>query len=162
MSRDNGATEGRVGRNVDTILKGQDTGVILPVREARTKLGGEFAGECMEGVEDKGVGCGGGSKPFREGGVDEVYKEGVGEESNVFVVGVGGGNMVWAARECVWGAEIFSRDVGKAKIKLGDVEKPASLATVEFLGLAEVCEVLMVGEYLDGGGGSEEIVSPSV
>ena len=70
--------------------------------------------------------------------------------------------MIGAARECIGGAEIFPWDVGKAKIKLGDVEKPASLATVEFLGLSEVGEVFVVSEYLDRGGGSEEIVSPGI
>ena len=162
VSRDNGAAEGRVGRNIDTILKGQDTGVVLPVREARTKLGGEFAGECMEGVEDKGVGRGGGGKPFREGGVDEVYKEGVGEEGDILVVGVSGGNVIWAVRKGIGGAKVFSWDVGKVKIKFREVKKPASLAAVEFLGLSEVGEVLMVSEYLDWGGGSKEIVSPGI
>ena len=70
--------------------------------------------------------------------------------------------MVGAARECIRGAEIFSWDVGKVKIKFGEVKKPASLATVEFLGLSEVGEVFVVGEYLDWGRGSEEIVSPGV
>ena len=70
--------------------------------------------------------------------------------------------MVWAARESIGGTEVFPRDMGKAKIKFGEVEKPASLASVEFLGLAEVGEVLMVGEDLDRRGGSEEIMSPRV
>ena len=70
--------------------------------------------------------------------------------------------MVGAARESVWGTEVFSWDVGKVEIKLRDVEKPASLATVEFLGLSEIGEVFMVSEDLDWGGGSKEIVSPGV
>ena len=70
--------------------------------------------------------------------------------------------MVGMARESIWGTEVFSWDVGKAKVKLRDVKKPASLATVEFLGLSEVGEVLVVSEYLDWGGGAEEIVSPGV
>ena len=70
--------------------------------------------------------------------------------------------MVGAAGESIWGANIFSRDMGKAKVKLRKVKKPASLAAIEFLGLSEVGEVLMVGEDLDWGGGSEEIVSPGV
>ena len=70
--------------------------------------------------------------------------------------------MIGAARECIRGAEIFSRDVGKAEIKLRDVKEPASLATVEFLGLSEIREVFVVGEYLDWGGGSEEIMSPGI
>ena len=70
--------------------------------------------------------------------------------------------MIGAARECIGGAKIFPRDVGKAEIKLRNVKEPASLATVEFLGLSEIREVFVVGEYLDWGGGSEEIMSPSV
>ena len=70
--------------------------------------------------------------------------------------------MVGAARECIGGAKVFPRDVGETKIKLGEVKEPASLATVEFLGLTEVGEVLVVGEYLDRRGRSEEIVSPGI
>ena len=70
--------------------------------------------------------------------------------------------MIWAVRECIWGAKVFPWDVGKVKVKLRKVKKPVSLATVEFLGLSEVGEVLMVGEYLDWGGRSEEIVSPGI
>ena len=126
------------------------------------KLGWEFAGECMEGIKDEGVSCGGGSEPFREGGINEVNEEGVGEEDDILVVRVRGGNVIRAARECIWGAKVFPWNVGKAKIKLRDVKQPASLATVEFLGLSEVGEVFMVGEYLDWGGGSEEIMSPGI
>ena len=70
--------------------------------------------------------------------------------------------MIRTARECIRGAKIFPRDVGKAEIKLREVEKPASLAAIEFLRLSEVGEVFMVSEYLDWGGGPEEIVSPGV
>ena len=70
--------------------------------------------------------------------------------------------MIRAARKGIGGAKVFSWDVGKAKIKLRDVKKPASLATVELLGLPEIGELLVVGEDLDGGGGSEEIMSPGV
>ena len=86
VSRDNGTAEVGVGGDVNTILEGQDSGVVLPVRETRAEFSREFAGECMEGVKDKGIGCRGSGEPFREGGINEVDKEGVGEESNVFVV----------------------------------------------------------------------------
>ena len=43
--------------------------------------------------------------------------------------------------------------MGKAKIKLRDAKEPASLVTIEFLGLSEIGEVFVVGEYLDWGGG---------
>ena len=70
--------------------------------------------------------------------------------------------MIGAVREGIWGTKVFPRDVGKAKIKLREVEEPVSLVTVKFLGLSEVGEVLMVSEYLDWGGGSKEIVSPGI
>ena len=162
VSSDNGMAEGGVSRDVDTILKGQDTGVVFPVRETRAKLGGEFTRECVKSIKDKRVGCGRGSEPFGEGGVNEVYEKGVWEKSDILVVGVRGGNMIRAARESVRSAKVFSQDVGKVEIKLGDVEEPAGLATVEFLGLSEVSEVLVICEHLDWRGGSEEIVSPGI
>ena len=162
VARDNRTAEVGVCGDVDTILEGQDASVILPVGETRMEFGREFAGECMEGVKDKGIGCRGGGKPFREGGIYEVDKEGIREEGDIFIVGVQGGNMIWAAREGIWSAKVFPWDVGKAEIKLGEVKKPASLAAIEFLGLSEVGKVLMLSEYLDWGRGSEEIVSPGV
>ena len=113
VSRDNGTAEGGVCRDVDTILEGQDTSIIFPIGEMRVEFGGEFSGECVEGVKDKGVGCGGGSKPVRQGGINEVDKEGVREEGDILVVGVRGGDMVGVARECIRGAEFLSWDVGK-------------------------------------------------
>ena len=162
VSGDNRAAEGGVGGDIDTILEGQDTSIILPIRETRSKFGREFAGECVEGIKDKGVSCGGSSKPVREGGVDEIDEEGVGEEGDIFIIRIQGGDVVWAAGESIWGTKVSSWDVEETKVKLGDVEEPAGLASVEFLGLVEVCEVFMVGEYLDGGGGAKEIVSPGV
>ena len=70
--------------------------------------------------------------------------------------------MIWAARECIWGVKVFPWNVGKVKIKLRDVKEPASLVTIEFLGLSEIGEVFVVGEYLDWGGGSKEIMSPGI
>ena len=88
VSSNDRAAEGGVSGNIDMILKGQDSGVVFPVGETRAELGGEFAGKCMEGVEDKGVGFGGSGEPFREGGVNEVYEEGVRKEGDILVVGV--------------------------------------------------------------------------
>ena len=58
VSRDNGATEGRVSGNIDMILEGQDSSIVLPVGETRVELGRKFTGEGVKGIEDKGVGCG--------------------------------------------------------------------------------------------------------
>ena len=128
----------------------------------RAEFGREFAGECVEGVKDEGIGCRGSGELLGEGGINEVYKEGVGEEGDIFVVRIQGGDVVGATREGIRSAKVFSRDVGKAEIKLREVEEPASLMTVEFLRLPEVCEIFVVCEYLDQGRGSEEIVSPGI
>ena len=122
----------------------------------------EFSGECMKSVKDEGVSCGGDSKLLREGGINEVHKEGIWEEGDILVVRVHGGNMIRVVRECVWGTEVLSWNVGKAKIILREVKEPVSLTLVEFLGLAEVCEIFVVSEYLDSGWGSKEIVSPGI
>ena len=88
VSGDNGAAKVGVSWDVDTILKGQDASIVLPVRETRAEFGREFAGECMEGVEDKGIGCRGSGKPLGEGGINEVDEKGVGEKGDVLIVGV--------------------------------------------------------------------------
>ena len=88
VTGDNRTAEVRVGENIDTILEGQDFSIILPVGETRAELGREFSGECMKSIKDEGVGCGGDSEPFREGGINEVDEEGVREEGNILVVGV--------------------------------------------------------------------------
>ena len=46
------------------------------------------------------------------------------------------------------------------QVKVRKVKQPSSLATVEVLCLTEVCQVLVIGEDLDGKRGSVEIVSP--
>ena len=69
VSRDNGAAEVGVGRDVNVILKGQDASIVLPIGEVGVEFGGEFSGECVESIKDEGVGCGGDGEPFGEGGV---------------------------------------------------------------------------------------------
>ena len=64
VAGDNGAAECGVSGNIDTILKGQDTSVVFPVGESRAKFGREFARECMEGIKDKGISCGGSGEPL--------------------------------------------------------------------------------------------------
>ena len=46
------------------------------------------------------------------------------------------------------------------EIKICKVEQPSCLATVEVLGLTEVCQVLVICEDLDGEWGSVEVMSP--
>ena len=46
------------------------------------------------------------------------------------------------------------------QVKVSQVKEPSGLASVQFLGLAEVCQVLVIREHLDQKGGTMEIVSP--
>ena len=44
-----------ISRNIDTVLKSQDTGIVMPVGEARAKFRRGFTGESMEGIKDKWI-----------------------------------------------------------------------------------------------------------
>ena len=46
------------------------------------------------------------------------------------------------------------------EVEVGKVNKPACLSVVKRLGLAEIGEILMIGEYLHRKGGAMEIVVP--
>ena len=46
------------------------------------------------------------------------------------------------------------------QVKVGQVKELSGLASVQFLGLVEVCQVLVVSEHLDQEGETVEIVSP--
>ena len=46
------------------------------------------------------------------------------------------------------------------EVKVGEVDEPVHLATIECLGLMEVSEVLVVGEDLHREGGAMEVVPP--
>ena len=95
-----------------------------------------------------------------EGDVDNVDKERWGKESDSIVVIIRVGEKVWATREGVGARKEFSRDMDHFQVKVCEVHEPAGLSSVEVLGGMEVGEVFMVGEDLDGEGGSVEVVSP--
>ena len=63
------------------------------------------------------------------------------------------GQCIWASKKLPWNMDNF-------QVKVSQVEEPSSLTSVQFLGLAEVCQVLVVGEHLHWKGGTVEIVSP--
>ena len=97
---------------------------------------------------------------MREGGVDEVDKQGWQEEGDVGVVGIIGREEVGSARKSVRSSKEFPRDMDHLKVEVGEINEPACLAAVECLRLAEISKVLGVGEDLYGEGGAVEIVTP--
>ena len=46
------------------------------------------------------------------------------------------------------------------QVKVSQVKKPSGLVFVQFLGLTEVCQVLVIGEYLYWEGRTMKVVLP--
>ena len=67
---------------------------------------------------------------------------------------------VWAAGEGIRSNKEMAWDVDDFEIKIGKIEQPSCLSTIEVLCLMEVCQVLVVHKDLDGKRGSVEVVSP--
>ena len=95
-----------------------------------------------------------------EGDVNNVDKERWGKESNPIVVTVGVGKEVRSVREGIRAGKEFTWDVDHFQVKVGEVNEPMGLLSVEVLGGMEVGEVFVVGEDLDREGGSVEVVAP--
>ena len=157
---ENGVAEGIVIGDVDPTLIGQDACVNLPVREAGTEGERDVVVHGLEGLENEGITRRGGLDTVGEGHIDNVDEEGRGEEGDSVVVVVGVGKEVWATREGIWAGEEFSWDMDHFQVKVREIDEPAGLSSVEVLGGTEVGEVFVVGEDLDGEGGSMEVVSP--
>ena len=68
----------------------------MPIRKAGVESSRGGTRESMEGIKDQRVRSRGGAKLVREGSIDEVDEEGVGEEGNRFIVRVGRGDMIRA------------------------------------------------------------------
>ena len=62
--------------------------------------------------------------------------------------------------QCIRAGKKLPRDVDNFQVKVSQVEGPSGLALVQFLGLAEVCQVLVVSEHLYQKEGTMKIVSP--
>ena len=75
-SRKDGAAEGVVSRDIDTAFIGEDAGFNLPVGQPGTEGERNILVHGLEGLENEGVPRGGRLDAVREGGVDEVDKEG--------------------------------------------------------------------------------------
>ena len=88
----------------------------------------------LEGLEDKGVACRGRLDAVGEGDVNDIDKEGWGKESNPIVIVVRVGEEVRMAREGIRAGEEFPRDVDHFQVKVGEVNEPAGLSSVEVLG----------------------------
>ena len=67
-------------------MVGEDSCIIGPVQKVGSELGGDFPFEGLEGVEHQGVFFQGFYNFLVEVHVDEVYKQGVGEEGDPFIV----------------------------------------------------------------------------
>ena len=105
---EDGAAEGVVCGDIDTVFVSEDTGFDLPVGEARTEGKRDVFVHGLESLEDEGVAGGGGFNAVGEGGVNEVNKEGRREKGDVSVVGVVVGEEVGSAGEGIGASEEFA------------------------------------------------------
>ena len=156
----NGSSEGIVRRDVDAAFVGEDARFDLPVSEAGTEGERDIFLHGLESLEDEGVTRRRGFNALREGGVNDVDKEGRRQVGGVGIVGVVCGEKVGAAGEGIRTSKEFSGYMDHFKVEVGEVNEPARLAAVKRLGLAEVGEVFVVREDLHGEGGAMEIVVP--
>ena len=67
---------------------------------------------------------------------------------------------VRAAGEGIRTSKEASQDMDDLEVKVGKIEQPSGLLTVEILGLMEVCQVLVICKDLDGEEGTVEIMPP--
>jgi hypothetical protein len=70
------------------------------------------------------------------------------------------GQFVRAAGQGIRAGEEFTGNMGNFEVKVSEVEKPTSLLSVEVERFAEVDEVFMVGEDLNGEEGASEALLP--
>ena len=75
----------------------------------------------MESVKDKRVGRRGLTQFVREGGIDEVDEQGIGEEGDCLIVIIMRGYVVWSAREHIRGTEVLARNMFKGQVELGEL-----------------------------------------
>ena len=68
-TREDGAAEGVVGRDIDTAFIGEDAGLNLPVSEARTEGERNVLMHGLESLENEGITCGCRLNAMGEGGI---------------------------------------------------------------------------------------------
>ena len=89
--------ESSIRRDVDPTLVSQDPCIVMPIRKAGAEGGRGSTQESVEGVKDQRVRSRGGAELVREGSINEVDKECIGEESDRLIVRVRRGDMIWSA-----------------------------------------------------------------
>ena len=159
---EDGTAKRVVRGDVDTAFVRKDAGVNLPVSQPGTEGEQDVFVHGLKSLEDKGVARRCGFDTVGEGGVDKVHEEGWREEGDIGVVGVIRREEVGSAGEGVGPSKEFARDMDHFEVEIGKVDQPARLSAVKRLGLAEIREVLVVGEDLYREGGPMEIVSPGL
>ena len=122
VSSDNRVSQRSIIGNVNVSLISKNAGIVVPVREAGMEVGRDLSWEGVKGIQDQQIGHGGRVELIREGGVDEVDKECVGEESHGFVVSIRLWDMIWSAGQGIRSAKILAGDVFKGKIKFREVK----------------------------------------
>ena len=70
VADNNGIVEVSIHRDIDMTLVGQDSYIIVPIREVGAEVSRDLAWESMESIKDKKVGGGGRTKFGSEGGVN--------------------------------------------------------------------------------------------
>src|ERR1700728_4126973 len=81
------------------------------------------------------------------------------KKSEVVIV-LGSRPMVSLARECIWLTHATTRLMVEREVETGQVERPACLATVEFLCCTEVLQVFVVCPDFDGMACSLKVMPP--
>ena len=135
---ENGAAEGIVHRDIDMAFVGEDSRVDLPVGESGMERKGNVFVHGLKSLKDEGVTGGCGFNAMREGGVNQVDKEGRQEESDVGVVRVVRREKVGTVGEGVRAGEEFAGDVDHLEVEVSEVDKPTHLVAVKRLGLTEI------------------------
>ena len=70
VAGDNGMAEVSICRDIDMTLVGQDSCIIVPIREMGAEVSRDLTWERMESIKDERVGGGGRTKFGSEGGVN--------------------------------------------------------------------------------------------
>ena len=155
-----GASEGVICGDIDTALVRKDASLDLPVSQPGTEGEGNVLVHGLEGLEDKGITCGGRFDAVREGGVDEVNEKGWWEEGYVSVVRVVCREEIRTTGKSIGSSKELSGDMDHLQVEVGEVDEPAGLAAIKRLRLAEIGKVFVVGKDLYREGGPMEIMAP--
>lgn len=162
VAGNNGMVEGSIIRNVNPSLVCEEASIVMPVRKGGAKVGRDFSWESMEHVKDKRVRCQGRAQLVQEGGVYEIDKQHLQEESDGLVVCIHRRYMVRPAREGIRGTEILARNILKSEVKFCEIKQPLCSALIEIARLTEISQVFVVHENLDHMRGSKKIMLPSI